>query len=37
MVRGVPVGRNSRYRSADILVRLGLINIVGADKNVQCR
>src|ERR1039458_5169283 len=27
--------RNSRYRSADILVRLGLANVVGADKNVR--
>jgi ABC-type uncharacterized transport system YnjBCD ATPase subunit len=30
-------GRNSRYRSADILVRLGLANAVEADKNVQYR
>jgi hypothetical protein len=28
-------GRNSRYRSADILVRLGLANVVEADKNVR--
>ena len=30
-------GHNSSYRSADILVRLGLANVVEADKNVQCR
>ncbi|MCX6889920.1 MAG: hypothetical protein NTX51_00095, partial [Verrucomicrobia bacterium] len=28
-------GRNSCYRSADILVRLGLANAVEADKNVR--
>jgi hypothetical protein len=28
-------GRNSRYRNADILVRLELANTVEADKNVR--
>jgi len=28
-------GRNSRYRSADILVRLELANAAEADKNVR--
>jgi len=29
------IGRNSRYRSADILVRLELANAAEADKNVR--
>jgi hypothetical protein len=28
-------GRNSRYRSADIPVRVGLANAADADKNVR--
>ncbi|MCX6889930.1 MAG: hypothetical protein NTX51_00150 [Verrucomicrobia bacterium] len=31
----IGLGRNSCYRSADILVRLGLANAAEADKNVR--
>ena len=32
---GCSGGRNSRYRSADILVRMELANVVEADRNVR--
>jgi len=34
-ISALRTGRNSCYRSADILVRLGLANAAEADKNVR--